>query len=131
MIRRTLINRARRQRDLARTLIARHSLMAYDHGQLQPGYRLASPSEAFLVFGSSAEPSAPIFDQAAPYSDELNVPLSAWAQLSADLGPVAEIAPPVRSADHHPTGTQEFSAPLDTGPQVPAIEIVSQANDLQ
>src|SRR4051794_22756471 len=108
MIRRTLINRARRQRDLARTLIARHSLMAYDHGQLQPGYRLTSSSEAFFAFESPAEPAVPMLAQAAPYADDFAVTLSAWPELPADLEPVLEIAPPVRSADHHPTGAQEF-----------------------
>src|SRR5689334_1618284 len=95
MIRRTLINRARRQRDLAQTLIARHSLVAYDRSRPQLRYRPSALSASLFASAAPAEPIAPALYQVVPFADELAVPLATWPEAPALFNPAqpAELAP--------------------------------------
>jgi hypothetical protein len=129
VIRRTLINRARRQRDLARTLIARHSLMAHDRGQPQLHYRPAA-HDAAVAFASSAELAAPMVDLSTPYMDALGVPSPAGSELPTDLETVVQIALAERSADHPAAGMEAFSAPLATWAEASLVERAPQASDI-
>ena len=109
MIRRTLINRARRQRDLARTLIARHSMMAYDRSQPQLGYRPTASSDESSALASAAEPAALALYEIAPSADELADPFAAWPESPAigaptlfDPAPLAAPAPTLRAMTEEP-----------------------------
>jgi hypothetical protein len=99
MIRRTLINRARRQRDLARMLIARHSLLAYDRSQSHLGYRPTASSDGSFAFAVSAEPAAPSLDQTAPSEDAPVELFAAWPESpAADTSALFDPAPPASLA---------------------------------
>jgi hypothetical protein len=99
MIHRTLINRARRQRDLARMLIARHSLLAYDRSQPHLGYRPTASSDGSFAFAVSAEPATPSLDQTAPSEDALVELFAAWPESpAADTSALFDPAPPASPA---------------------------------
>ncbi|MEP7188882.1 MAG: hypothetical protein ABI901_06830, partial [Roseiflexaceae bacterium] len=128
MIRRTLINRARRQRDLARTLIARHSLMAYGRSQPQLGDRPAVLNDDFFAFASSAEAAASVLDEIGSPANDFAVLMAALPEVMIETEPVpfnpAQSVAPALEAMIAPEHVPDVAVP------VPASAVTSVQPDV-
>jgi hypothetical protein len=123
MIRWTLVNRARRQRDLARSLIARHPLAAHDQRQPRLAERPAAYSDDVSWRVPATVEAAPTVYHVAPTEvepvaynpapPETETPLAAWrealaASTQVEAQPAAGVADAAAIASAVP---EDASAP--------------------